>query len=55
VVERNEESAFKSSWHVATAAEAIVAGQFARLDLMYLSSIEPEYELDRNNLSRRSK
>jgi hypothetical protein len=48
MVKRRADSLFKSSWHVATAAEAIAAAQFARLGFnvsVQYGANQPEYDL----------
>jgi hypothetical protein len=48
MVKRGADSPFKSSWHVATAAEAIAAAQFARLGFnvaVQYGANQPEYDL----------
>jgi hypothetical protein len=48
MAKRKNDSPFKSSWHVATAAEAIAAAQFARLGFnvaVQYGANQPEYDL----------
>ena len=48
MVKRRADSPFKSSWHVATAAEAIAAAQFSRLGFnvaVQYGANQPEYDL----------